>query len=109
MQRGEIWWAQLPVPKGRRPILLISREHAYDVRTSITIAPITRHIRGIPVEVNLGPDEGMPVFCVVNLDDIETILKSSLIEKIVSLTKDKMLAVDKAIIFALGINATDHD
>jgi len=103
MQRGEIWWAQLPEPKGRRPVLLISRDFAYEIRTSVTIAPVSRHIRGIPVEVHLGPAEGMSVDCVVNLDDIETVLKSSLVEKITLLSQEKMEAVDKAIIYALGI------
>jgi mRNA interferase MazF len=55
MRRGEIWWAQLPGPAARRPVLLLTRNAAYAVRTSVTVAPLTTTIREIPVEVSLGP------------------------------------------------------
>ncbi len=54
MLRGEVWWIELPPPTGRRPVLLLSRDAAYRVRTSVTVAIITRTIRNIPVEVLLG-------------------------------------------------------
>ena len=31
MMRGEVWWANLPPPIGRRPVLLLSRNRAYSV------------------------------------------------------------------------------
>ncbi|HEY3118450.1 MAG TPA: type II toxin-antitoxin system PemK/MazF family toxin, partial [Chloroflexota bacterium] len=65
MNRGEVWWARLPPPIGTRPVLLVSRGAAYLVRRSISIALITSTIRDIPVEVPLGPADGMPRRCVV--------------------------------------------
>ena len=53
MKRGEIWWANLPTPVGRRPVLLLSRNKAYEVRNAVTVAEITTTIRNIPVEVKL--------------------------------------------------------
>ncbi len=76
MRRGEVWWAELPQPIGRRPVLLLSRDVAYSVRTSVTVAVITRTIRNIPVEVLLAQEDGMPTDCVVNLDNILTVPKS---------------------------------
>jgi mRNA interferase MazF len=73
------------------------------VRTSVTVGIITRTIRGIPVEVSLGPEDGMPEQCVVNLDDVLTIPKARLAERITSLSPEKMTAVAKAIIFALDL------
>ena len=67
MKRGEVWWADLPAPVGRRPVLLLSRDRAYAVRSAVTVAFVTTVIRGIPVEVRLGPADGMPKDCVVNL------------------------------------------
>ena len=104
MRRGEVWWAELPPPTGRRPVLLLSRDAAYSVRTSVTVSIITRIIRNIPVEVPLGQEDGMPAKCVVNLDDILTIPKSRLTERITQLSPDKMTAVAKAIVFALDLN-----
>ena len=103
MRRGEIWWAELPPPIGRRPVLLLSRDAAYSVRTSVTVAIVTHTIRDIPVEVLLGPEDGMTANCVVNLDDILTIPKSRLTERITTLSLDKITAVTKAIIFALDL------
>lgn len=98
-----MWWAQLPLPIGRRPVLLLSRDVAYRVRKSVTVGVVTRSIRGIPVEVPLGPEDGMPTQCVVNLDDILTIPKARLAERITTLSAEKMTAVAKAIIFALDL------
>ena len=103
MQRGEIWWADLPAPVGRRPVLLLSRNAAYRVRTSITVAIITRTIRSIPVEVGLDQSDGMPGQCVVNLDDILTVPKSILKDRITSLSPEKMADVAKSVIFAIDI------
>ena len=109
MRRGEVWWAELPTPIGRRPALLLSRDAAYSVRTSVTVAIITRTIRNIPVEVLLGQEDGMPIECVINLDDILTVPKSRLTQRITTLSAEKMVAATKAAVFALdlGILSTD--
>ena len=103
MRRGEVWWAELPPPIGRRPVLLLSRDAAYSVRTSVTVAIITRTIRNIPSEVLLEQEDGMLTQCVVNLDDILTIPKSRLTEQITALSAEKMTAVAEAIVFALDL------
>ena len=104
MRRGEVWWADLPAPVGRRPVLLLSRDAAYRVRASVTVGLITRTIRSIPVEVPLGKEDGMPARCVVNLDDILTIPRSCLRELVTTLPSEKMAAVSRAVSFALGLD-----
>src|SRR5512136_294805 len=103
MRRGEVWWAQLPLPVGRRPVVLLSRDEAYAVRNAITVAEVTSTIRGIPVEVELGPEEELPKKCVVNLDTIITIRKDLLIERIAILPDEKIEQINLAIKFALSI------
>ena len=103
MRRGEVWWAELPPPIGRRPVVLLSRDVAYRVRTSVTVAIITRVARNIPVEVPLGPDDGMPRRCVVNLDDILTIPRARLAERITTLSPETMAAVARAVVYALDL------
>ncbi|MEA3506044.1 MAG: type II toxin-antitoxin system PemK/MazF family toxin [Elusimicrobiota bacterium] len=103
MRRGEIWWANLPKPVGRRPVVLLSRDAAYSVRNAATIAEITSTIRDIPVEVLLGPDEGLPKKCVVNLDTLMTIRQKRLDTKICVLSKNKMEDINEAIKFALNL------
>lgn len=65
MKRGEVWRANLPKPLGRQPVLLLSRNAAYAVRSSVTVAPITRTVYEIPVEVRLGSEDALPAQCVV--------------------------------------------
>ncbi len=103
MRRGEVWWAELPAPTGHRPVVLISRDEAYSYRELVTIAPVSRRIRGIPAEVPLGLEDGMPQVCAVNLDSMTTIPRDGLQRRIVSLSADKIRAVDSAIHFALGL------
>ena len=103
MLRGEVWWAELPLPMGRRPVLLLSRDAAYAARTSVTIAVITSTIRNIPSQVLLDKEDEMPFRCVVNLDDINTIRKSSIKERITQLNEQKMSAVREAILFTLDL------
>ncbi len=103
MKRGEVWWAELPNPIGRRPVVLLSRDEAYEVRNAVTIAQITTTVRNIPVEVLLSETDGMQKKCVVNLDTITTIRKSILTERICSLRSDKMEQINKAIKFALAL------
>ena len=103
MKRGEVWWANLPPPLGRRPVVLLTRDSAYAVRLSVTVVPVTRRVRGLLAEVLLGPADGLPRPCVANADNINTIPKDSLQEYITTLSAAKLEAVEAAIRFALGL------
>jgi mRNA interferase MazF len=103
MKRGEIWWAELEPPAGRRPVLLLSRNEAYSVRELVTVAPVTSRVRHIPTEVPLRVEDGLPKPCVVNLDTITTIAKASLRDRLTTLSRDKQTAVEVALHFALGM------
>lgn len=103
MQRGEVWWADLPKPVGRRPVLILSRDKAVQVREYVTIAEITRTIRDIPVEVSLNLEDGLPQPCVVNLDVINTIPKQVLVKFVSALNVNKMNKVEAALKFALDL------
>lgn len=104
MRRGEVWWADLPAPAGRRPMVLLSRDEAYAVRELVTVAPVTTRIRGIPSEVALGAKEGMPKPCVANFDTITTIPKRALTARLTMLSGEKAAEVDRALRFALGLS-----
>ncbi len=103
MRQGEIWWAELEPPAGRRPVLLLSRDEACAVRELVTVAPLTTRIRHIPSEVPLGPEDGLPKPCVVNLDIITTIRKSALTDRLAVLDREKWRAVELAILFVFHL------
>jgi mRNA interferase MazF len=103
VKRGEVWWADLQAPAGRRPVLLLNRDAAYQVRNTVIVALVTTRVRRIPTEVPLGVDEGMPKACVINLDNLQAIPRASLGTHITTLTPAKVEAVDQAVHFALGL------
>lgn len=91
-RRGDIWWAEVP-EAGRRPVLLLTRDAAIGKLDRLIVAPITRTVRGIPTEVALDEDDGMPKPCAVSLDNVSVIDRWALTEKICSLDVVKMQAV----------------
>jgi mRNA interferase MazF len=104
MKRGEVWWAQQPDPIGRRPVVLLSRNEAYPVRNAVTVAQITTTVRHIPVEVLVDEKDGLLQKSAVNLDTITTVRKSILKERICVLPPEKMVQIEKAILFALDLD-----
>jgi mRNA interferase MazF len=103
MRRGEVWWAELPAPAGRRPVVLVSRNEAYFVRELVTVAPVTTRVRGIPTEVPLGTEDGLPRACAANLDTLMTIPRRALTQRVGLLGAEKLAAVEHALLFALGM------
>ena len=97
LKQYEIWWANLPGPAGRRPVLLLSRDSAYTVLQKFVVAEITTTIRGIPVEVRLGRSDGIAKRCVVNFDNLRTIPRQYLAERISQLSPSRVVEVKRAL------------
>jgi mRNA interferase MazF len=104
VERGDIAIADLPAPVGRRPVLIVTRTRAIAVRTSVTVAPITRTVRGIASELPLGRAHGLRAASVANCDSLQTIPTSALRpRRLGRLAVDELPALDRALRFALGI------
>jgi mRNA interferase MazF len=104
LKQHELWWAELPEPMGRRPVLLLSRNQAYRILKRVTVAEITTTIRNIPVEVELGRDEGLARASVANLDNIHAVAISRLSAKIGALSDERAYEVERAIGYAFDID-----
>lgn len=102
MKQYEIWWASLPTPVGKRPVLLLSRPDAYQYLNKFVAAEITTTIRGIPVEILLGAAEGLPKRCVANCDNLRTIARSWLVKRLGALALARHSEVKRAVGYALG-------
>ena len=101
MRRGEVWWVE-PPETGRRPHLVLSRDGAIPVLASILVVPATRKFRGIPTEVALTTDDGMPDECAPSLDNVTVVDKAFLLERICALGPEKMDRVCRALALAAG-------
>lgn len=102
MRQFEIWWVNLPAPAGRRPVLLLSRNDAYEYLGKFIVAEITTTIRTIPVEVRLGKREGLPSTCVANLDNLRTAARVWLDARAGALAPSRYEEVKRALGYALG-------
>jgi len=100
MKQYEIWWADLPSPVGRRPVLLLTRSGAYGYLNKAIVAEITTTIRGIPQEVPLGVLEGLGV-SVANFDNIHVVAKKLLDERVSVLSPGREREVKRALGYAL--------
>lgn len=101
--RGDIVWADLGPPAGRQPVCVLTRDAAIDVLAAITCAPITRTVRGIRSEVEVGPGEGLPEPSVISCDNLLTVPKSVMDEPVGRLDLDARARLDEALRYALDI------
>ena len=102
--RNEIYWTDLGPPAGRRPVCVLTRDAAAAVLTAVTCAPITRTVRGIRSEVEIGVDEGLPERCVISCDNIITVPINTLdAQPLGRLSEPKRAALDQALRYALDI------
>jgi mRNA interferase MazF len=80
-----------------RPVLVLTREMVIPQRTQITVAPVTSTVRGLSVEIPVGQANGLGHDSVVNCDNIVTIPKTALGERIGYLLPPQETALTAAI------------
>jgi mRNA interferase MazF len=100
VNRGEVWW--LEMPEGRRPVCVLTRQAAIEVLSSVLVAPATRTIRDIPTELFLTKKEGMPSDCVLTFDNLTTVPKVLLTQRITTVPEAKMSGLCAALRVATG-------
>lgn len=106
IRKGTIYWVDFSPgkgsePRGQRPGLVIQANAINDskINTVIMLA-ITSTLRygDLPGNVTLRKGEAnMPKRCVINVSQIKSVDKNSIKEKIGTLTKEKMVAVEDGI------------
>jgi mRNA interferase MazF len=75
----------------------MTRDEAIDSLSEVFVVLATTRIRGLPTEVELGHEDGMPRECVLNVDHADMVAKGYLIERITVLSSEKIAAVCAAL------------
>jgi mRNA interferase MazF len=102
--RNDVVWADLGPPAGRRPVCVLTRDAAIPVLQAVTCAPITRTIRGIRSEVEIGREHGLAEVCVISCDNIITVPVDALDDEPVGRLDEASRAhLDQALRYALDI------
>ncbi len=80
---------------------MVTRQSATAHLNSVTVAPVTSAIRGVPSEVRLDLEDGMKQPGAVNLHHLVTVSKGALGRCLARLDRNKMAEVCRALAFAL--------
>lgn len=102
LNRGDVRLCRFPPPDKQRPVLVLTRASAIGHLATVTVAPITSTIRGVPSEVILDIEDGMKGRCAVNLHNAVTVAQARLGRRVSNLSVTRMEQVCASLRFALG-------
>ena len=106
IERGDIrLYSFAPLDK-QRPVVVLTRGSAIDYLSTVTVAPVTSAIRGVPSEVVLSENDGMKAACAVNLHNAVTVSQGRLGRRVAHLSSGRMSEICAALRFSLGCDVS---
>jgi mRNA interferase MazF len=100
--RGDVRLYNFAPPDKKRPVVVLTRDSAIAYLSTVTVAPITSAVRGVPSEVVLNEDDGMKSPCAVNLHHAVTVSQERLGKRVAHLSPRRMNEICGALRFTLG-------
>jgi mRNA interferase MazF len=100
--RGDVRLYGFAPPDKKRPVVVLTRDSAISYLSTVSVAPITSTIRGVPSEVVLGQEDGMKGACAVNLHNTITVSQDRLGKRVTRLDGLRMKEICGALRFSLG-------
>jgi mRNA interferase MazF len=108
MARGLAWrdlrLVELERPDKTRPAVVLTRTSAIPYLNAVTVAPVSRTVRGVPTEVVVGVDEGLKVTSAANLHALQTVPKDRVGRFLGSLARSRRGELRAALLFALALD-----
>jgi mRNA interferase MazF len=108
-KRGEVYYADLsPVvgseQGGIRPVLIVQNDVGNKYSPTVIAAAITSQLTKakLPTHIELDKIDGLPKNSVVLLEQIRTLDKRRLKEKVCNLSQIKMAEINQALLISLG-------
>lgn len=106
ISRGDVRLYQFAAPDKKRPVVVLTRDSAVPYLSTVTVAPITTAIRGVPSEVVLTEDDGMKTHCAINLHNLVTVAQNRLGKRVGQIGAPRMAEVCAALRFSLGCDGS---
>lgn len=106
--RGDVRLYQFDSPDKKRPVVVLTRNSAIAYLATVTVAPITSTIRGVPSEIVLGEEDGMKAPCALNLHNAVTVSQSRLGRRVAQLSSLRMTEVCSALRFCFGCDGAGN-
>lgn len=80
---------------------MLTRDSAIPYLSTVTVAPVTSTIRGVPSEIQLDEEDGMKRPCAVNLHNVVTVSQQRLGKQVARLGARRMSEICSALRFSL--------
>jgi mRNA interferase MazF len=112
IRRGDIWWADLPVPTGsgpgyRRPVIIIQGDRfnrsAINTVVVAIVSTNTRLIDSLGNVLLTAKQSGLPKDSVVNVSQLYTMDESLLLEHVSTISDKKMEQLDDGLRLVLSL------
>lgn len=94
-RQGEVWWAE-GLDK-RRPVLVVTRDDVIAQLARIVVAPVTRTVRGLPTEIELGESDGLAQRSAASFDNLRHLPTGSLTAKLGDATPARRAQICRAL------------
>ena len=98
-RRGDVWLAELDK---LRPVIVLTRDPLGAMLNAVIAAPVTSTIRALSTEVRVGPEDGVRLESVANLDNVQLVSRSRLVRRIGRARPATMTAICGALTTAVG-------
>lgn len=114
IKRGEVYLTNLgnregSIQSGIRPVIIISNDMNNKFSPTINVLPVTSKTKNnIPVHVGIGEHEGLKQKSTILVEQVLTINKNELKERMGKCSRYKMYEIEKAIMLQNGINIESH-
>jgi len=103
IDRGDIRWFRFDRPDKRRPVLVLGRSDLLPAWSLVPVIPLSSQIRGLPWELPLGTEAGLPGPCVLKPEWIRSVRREQLGPWLAELPGDKWSEVSRIVIDVLGL------
>ena len=106
IDRGDIRWFRFDRPDKRRPVLVMGRSDLLPSWSLVPVIPLSSQIRGLPWELPLGVDDGLPGPSVLKPEWIHSVRREELGPLLAPLPCARWPEVMRVVIDVLGLAQT---
>ena len=103
IQHGDIRWFRFGAPDKRRPVLILGRGDVLPSLAQVPVIPLSTQARGLPWEVALSVDDGVPSPCVLKPEWIRTVERPLVGPLITRLPEGRWAELTNALLNVLGL------
>jgi mRNA interferase MazF len=103
IQRGEVWDTDIP-GVGIHPVVVVTRDTAIPVLSSLVCVLVTSSFHGHVAEVAIGKQQGLDHDSAANCDSVFTLPRRVLTRRRGRLDTAKLAELDAALTIALGLD-----